>query len=78
MRFTRRQGWHVRFFDRQDDRARFKELVFADRDKLEQLIERTATKMILEDRQAFETALLGGSGIVHLTLTAEQYRRIRR
>ena len=75
---VRRQGWQVGFIDRQDDQAQFREFVFADKERVEELVKRTVTKMILEDCQAFELALLSGSGIVHLTLTEEQYRRIRR
>ena len=54
MRFERCQGWRVSFRDLADGRAQFREFTFADAGKVEALVDRTATKMVLEDRSAFE------------------------
>jgi hypothetical protein len=78
MRFERCQGWRFSFRDRNNPGARFRELTFANRGKLEDLVARTPTRLIQEDRQAFGLALRNGCGAVHLTLTAEQYGKLRR
>jgi hypothetical protein len=46
----------------------FREFTFADPAKIEDLVARTATKLMLEDRQAFENGLRDGLGAVNLTL----------
>jgi hypothetical protein len=58
MRFERSQCWRVNFRDPDDNRAIFRELTFADSGKIEDLVARTATKMMLEDRQAFENGMI--------------------
>lgn len=76
MRFERCQGWRVSFRDLDRPRVTFRELTFADAGKIELLIERTATRFLLEDRQALECGLRAGLGAVTLQLTEEQYRRL--
>jgi hypothetical protein len=44
--------------------------------KIELLIERTGTRFLLEDRQAFGVRFACGLGAVTLQLTDEQYRRL--
>lgn len=78
MRFEECHGWRVSFLDRQDHAARFRELTFADRGKLEDLVSRTPTKMVLADKQAFQLALNTGRGAIELELTEYQYRLLRR
>jgi hypothetical protein len=78
MRFERCQGWRVSFRDLDNSHVSFREFTFADSSKVEQLVARTATRMLLEDRQAFELGLRSGLGAVNLTLTKEQYRKLRR
>ena len=78
MRFERCQGWGVSFRDLDNSHVIFREFTFADSFKVEELIARTATRMVLEDRQAFELGLRSGLGAITLTLTKEQYRTLRR
>jgi hypothetical protein len=78
MRFKRCQDWRVSFRDLDNNRTNFREFTFGDPGKIEELVARTATKMMSEDRQAFEHGLRNGLGAVSLTLTKEQYRRLLR
>ena len=78
MRFERCLGWRVTFRDLADPSRNFREITFADSAKIEALIARTPTRMVLEDRQALENGLRAGLGAVHLTLTATQYRKLLR
>jgi hypothetical protein len=78
MRFEKCHGWRVSFLDRENQGVRFRDLTFADRSKLEDLVARTPTKMVLADKQAFELALNTGRGAVDLVLTEDQYRKLRR
>jgi hypothetical protein len=52
--------------------GRAREFTFADPAKIEELIARTATQMMLEDRNAFKNGLRAGLGAIYLTLTKEQ------
>jgi hypothetical protein len=56
MRFERCQVWRVSFQDLDNNRTNFREFTFDDSGKIEELVARTATKMMSEDRQAFEQA----------------------
>jgi hypothetical protein len=78
MRFEKCRGWRVSFRDPKDDRAKFREFTFADGAKIEELVSRTATRMLLEDRQALEHGLRNGLGSVALTLSEAQYRKLLR
>ena len=76
MRFEGCLGWRVSFRDLKDPHVRFREITFVDSAKIEELIARTNTRMVLEDRQALELGLRNGLGAVNLTLTDNQYRKI--
>jgi hypothetical protein len=78
MRFEKCHGWRVSFRDAERGGVQFKEFTFADQSKIEELVERTSTRMHLEDRQAFEYGLRTGVGIVALLLSEEQYRKLLR
>jgi hypothetical protein len=71
-------GWRVSFHDRDDSRAPFRELTFADPDKIYQLVARTPTKLMLEDRHASQMGIRSGLGAVNVTLDDEQYRKLLR
>lgn len=71
-------GWRVTFRDLTDPSRQFREITFADPSKIEALIARTPTRMVLEDRQALENGLRAGLGAVHLTVTQDQYRMLLR
>lgn len=55
-----------------------REITFADSDKIDALIARTPTRMVLEDRQAFEHGIRRGLGSVNLMLTKDQYLKLLR
>ena len=78
MRFERCLGWHVSFRDLEDARKQFRELTFADPDKVEELVGRTAKPMLLEDRQLLENGLRSGAGAIVIFLTDHQYRKLLR
>jgi hypothetical protein len=78
MRFEECHGWRVTFRDPGDLRARFRELTFTDKEKVQLLVERTGMRLLLEDRQALEHGLRNGTGGVMLVLTEEQYRKLLR
>ena len=78
MRFERCIGWRVTFRDLADPLRQFREITFADSNKIEALIARTPTRMVLEDRQAFEHGILSGLGAVTLTLTEDQILKLIR
>jgi hypothetical protein len=71
-------GWRITFRDLTEPSRQFREITFADSSKIEALIARTPTPMVLEDRQALEHGLRAGLGAVHLTVTRDQYRRFLR
>ena len=73
MRYEKHVAWKVTFRDRADDRVGFREFTFADSAKIGEIIARTATRLLVEDRKALEYGLRNRVGIVTLTLTAEQY-----
>lgn len=77
MQFERSHGWRVSFRDPKDIHVSFQKFIFADATKIKQLIARTATRMLLDDWQAFENGLRQGRGAVTLTLTEKQYRLLR-
>jgi hypothetical protein len=62
MRFERCLGWRVTFRDLGDPSREFRQITFADSDKIEALIARTPTQMILEVRQALEHGIRAGVG----------------
>jgi len=76
MQFERCRGWRVRFRDLKNSHARFREFTFADAAKVEGLVARTATRMVIEDWHSFENGLRIGSGAVTLTVSEEQYRKL--
>ena len=76
MRFERCHGWRVSFYEPGSPTTRFREFTFADASKLAELLARSATRMLLEDRQAFELGLRNGTGAVKMTLTAQQFHAL--
>ena len=78
MRFEKHIACRVTFQDRADGRARFRQFTFAESAKIGEIVARSATRLLLEDRNAFEYALQHGTGVVTLTLTGAQYRKLLR
>jgi hypothetical protein len=78
MRFEKCLGWRVSFRDLEDEQKQFREFTFADADKIEGLVGRTAKPMLLEDRQSLENGLRSGAGMIAIFLTDHQYRKLLR
>ena len=76
MRFERCLGWRVSFRDLADPSRTFREITFADSAKIEALIPRTPTQMILEVRQGLEQGIRAGLGAIDLAVTQDQYRNL--
>ncbi len=76
MRFERCLGWRVTFRDLADPSRAFREITFADSDKIEALIARTPTQMILEVRHALEQGIRAGFGAINFIVTQDQYRKL--
>ena len=77
MRFEKKQaGWAVTFREQGSDAVPFREFTFADPGKIREIVVRSATHMLLEDSSAFEYGLKNGAGVVLLTLSEEQYRKL--
>jgi hypothetical protein len=72
------RGWQVSFHDLKASRVRFRTFTFAEAAKVEEMVARTATRMVVADWHAFEIGLTSGSGAVTLTVTEEQYRKLLR
>jgi hypothetical protein len=64
--------------ERPPQRASFRKFTFADTAKVEELIARTATKLVLADWHSFEKGLQNGIGTVTLAITEQQYRLLLR
>ena len=62
-------GWQVSFYDLKTGRTDFRRLTFADAAKVEELVARTATRMVVADWRSFENSLTNGSGTVILAVT---------
>ena len=77
MRFEKHIAWKVTFRDRADGGAGFREFTFADSAKIGEIVARSATRLLLEDLNSFEYALRYGTGVVTLTFTEAQYRKLR-
>jgi hypothetical protein len=77
MHFMDRNGWYCRFLDEDLKASLPRKLIFADKEKLVELARRGGCHMNLEVLQAFEHALSIGRGGVWLTLTDEQYRKLK-
>jgi hypothetical protein len=78
MRFEKCHGWRISFRDPAAANASFREFTFSDAVKIEELVARTMTRMLLEDRQALELGLRHGQGTVMSTPTDEHYRKLLR
>ncbi len=71
-------GWQVSFYDLKTSHTDFRKLTFADAAKVEELVARTATRMVAADWRSFEKSLMNGSGTVTLAVTEAQYRKLLR
>lgn len=79
MSFTYRKGWHVCFFDNDRIRRQLPRLAFLNSDEaLVEFARRAGGPKTLEDRNIFDMMIRRTFGEITLTLTAEQYAKLKR
>jgi hypothetical protein len=78
MSFQCRNGWHCQFLELDLKTPLPKKLRFTSPDKVIELVERGGGLSNLESRQALDQAIEIGRGGVLLSLTAEQYSKLKR
>ena len=75
--FEKKVSWHLVISDSNSHR-RLCTLVFADDDKIVELVERSGGLTNLESKQALARGIDGGKGGVFLRVTPEQYEKLKR
>ena len=68
--------WLVQFLEVDLKTSVGRRRTFASADKIRELVARTPTRLLLEDKQAFEYAIQKGRGALYLDLTQEQYGKL--
>lgn len=76
--FVRNGQWVCGFLEADLKTSIGRGRLFGSADKLRDLVVRTPTKMLSEDRNAFEHGIDKGRGGVWLEVTAEQYVALKR
>ena len=77
MSFQCRYGWHCQFLEEDLKTPLPRKLHFASPDKVVELVERGGGLSNLESRQALDQAIEIGRGGVFLSLTEEQYAKLK-
>jgi hypothetical protein len=77
MHFMTQSGWHCQFLEEDLKTPLPLKLNLLKSDKLFELAERGGYKMDLEGRQSLQHAIDTGRGGIWLTLTEEQYRKLK-
>jgi hypothetical protein len=77
MSFTAREAWFCSFLEEDLKTPLRKKLAFADRDKIFEMARRGGAKLDLEAEQAIRHGLEIGRGGVWLSLTDEQYEKLK-
>ena len=77
MFFQCRSGWQCQFLEQDLKTPLPRKLHFAPPDKVIELVERGGGLSNLESRQALDQAIENGRGGVFLSLTAEQYAKLK-
>ena len=77
MSFQCRFGWHCQFLEQDLKTPLRKKLHFASSDMVVELVERGGGLSSLESRQALDQAIEIGRGGVFLSLTEEQYAKLK-
>lgn len=78
MSFMAREAWFCHFLEEDLKTPLPRKLAFADRDKIFELARRGGAKLDLEAQQAIHHALETGRGGVWLSLTEDQYQKLKR
>jgi hypothetical protein len=77
MSFQCRLGWHCQFLEEDLQTPLPRKLRFASPDKVVELVERGGGLSNLESRQALDQAIEIGRGGVFLSLSEEQYAKLK-
>lgn len=77
MSFMSRNGWYCQFLEEDLRTPLPKKLHFKAQAKLIELAQRAGAFRNLEDQQSVENAIENGRGGIWLSLTEEQYRRLK-
>lgn len=77
MSFFARAGWQIQFLEEDLRTPLPRKLTFAESDKILEIYERWGTEKKLEDRSAFEYAINNGRGGIWLSLSAEEYEKLK-
>jgi len=77
MSFMHSRGWYCQFLEADLKTPLPRKLNFASSDKIVELAERAGALRNLESRQALEHGISVGRGGVFLTLTEEQYSKLK-
>lgn len=78
MSFMLNKGWRCQFLEEDCRTSLPRTLTFATPDKILEIHERWGESRQLEDRSAIEYAINTGRGSIWLTLTPEQYAKLKR
>jgi hypothetical protein len=78
MSFTYRKGWHVCFFESDRSRRQLPRLAFFNSDEaLIEFTRRSGGPKTLEERNIFDMMIRRSFGEITLTLTDEQYAKLK-
>jgi hypothetical protein len=78
MTFFLRYGWQCQFLEEDLKTPLPRRLTFREPDKIRELVERGGGVKDLAERQALDHAIEIGRGGVHLSLTEEQYEKLKK
>jgi hypothetical protein len=78
MHFMRTNGWYCQFLEEDLKTPLPLKLALDDPEKSRELAKRGGVSMILENRQAIDHGTRVGRGSVWLSLTLEQYEKLKR
>ena len=73
-----RQGWYVSFLEADCQTALPRKLRFASAEKIRTMHERFGSSQMSEDKNALEHGISIGRGGVWLSLSEEQYQKLKR
>lgn len=75
--FFHRDGWCVQWLEQDLKTPVCRMRNFASSDKIREMVARTPTKLMQDDKQALEYAISTGRGGLYLDLTEAQYKRLK-
>jgi hypothetical protein len=73
-----RGGWHVQFLEEDLKTPLRRRLNFAGPEKIREIYDRLGVDKKLEDRSALEYGISIGRGSIWISLTEEQYLKVKR